>query len=865
MTTPSVSAGGFLKLFFRDDERICFRTFPPKGVEGKASKHYGTIRELQNGRGLLEELAAKNRKNGIYSVINYGGDSDAEIVRYNACFAESDTHTFEEQHRKLDACPLPTTARAQTARSVHAYWRLHGDVDRANWIEVQNRLIAYLGGDTSIKNPSRVMRLPGFGHIAKEGTRTPVRVVQFDPERTYTIVEMLAAFPAAPRQENMKTDQGSNGGFATWDALRAELGRRIIAHETARKNAKGNWDCRGICHDGEGNTGLFYNPSTNQVNCNSKCDQPMILRAFGLPVQPSNADNSAGSDSDTGTPTDAIGTRRIPPGGIILPSDYFDFCESAKTIFPVLAKTGRFFMRGNSVVELIEDGLRVLTPEAFVSRLDRFSDRVFGYVIHNGELVLKDKRCTLDKAKALLATLEAVEMLPPIRLVTRSPVIIQEADRTIVLREGYHSQCGGILVITKVEPPLINIREAAPALRALLADFLFMTPGDESRALAAMVTPALVQGGWIKGFCPVDVGEADHSQAGKGYRNKITHGIYSEKPYQVTVKIGGVGSFDESLGQALLSGRPFISLDNLRGRLDSQYLESVITWGEPVSVRVPHRGEVQVDATAVTFQLTSNGVETTRDTANRSSICRIRKQPEGYRFSGDALGAVTKNPSYYLGCVFAVIRAWAEAGCPQIDNPQHDFRVWAGSLGWIVENIFETAPLMDGHQAAQVRVSSPALVWLRRVCLAAEKDGRLDQQLSASAVVDICNENDIDLPGLRPGTEEKQARQHVGTLMKQCYRTLPGDRIEVDGFAVDRTEEEVLDVHTRNNRMQRRYKICTLHPAHPAPITPKKTDCFPENYMSRVQQGAGCKSVENTRQHENGSTGVNSQETEERI
>src|SRR5438034_8379777 len=37
------------------------------------------------------------------------------------------------------------------------------------------------------------------------------------------------------------------------------------------------------------------------------------------------------------------------------------------------------------------------------------------------------------------------------------------------------------------------------------------------------------------------------------------------------------------------------------------------------------------------------------------------------------------------------------------------FREWAGVLNWIVQNIFHAAPLLDGHEAAQSRVSNLAL------------------------------------------------------------------------------------------------------------------------------------------------------------
>ena len=84
---------------------------------------------------------------------------------------------------------------------------------------------------------------------------------------------------------------------------------------------------------------------------------------------------------------------------------------------------------------------------------------------------------------------------------------------------------------------------------------------------------------------------------GKGYRQKLVAAIYCERIYPLIAKReGGIGSFDESISSGLLSGWPFIGLDNLRGRLASQFLESLLTAPEAVSVRVPYHGNVVVDA-----------------------------------------------------------------------------------------------------------------------------------------------------------------------------------------------------------------------------------------------------------------------------
>jgi len=302
--TPTLTT--FLSAFFpNDEEKIHLRSLPPRGVKGSA-ENLTIFREWFTRPVPQKKLKELNETRGMYFVVNSGGHSDEEISRLTACFVEADDIPIVEQHAKLDAAPIQPSIRIETRKSVHAHWLLAGEVsaDRLDdWREAQRRLIAYFGGDPSIKNPSRVMRLPYFDHVSKDGSRKRIELTVFEPDRRYTLDELLAAFPPAPKENDPKPGPKSGAptgnGYATWDALHAELGRRMMAHESANKNRAGKWDVRGICHDGQGDTGAFFDPSKNRGRCNV-CDEATMLRGWGLPEKPEPPAQSKRQTRQTG-------------------------------------------------------------------------------------------------------------------------------------------------------------------------------------------------------------------------------------------------------------------------------------------------------------------------------------------------------------------------------------------------------------------------------------------------------------------------------------------------------------------------------------------------------------------------------------
>ncbi len=493
--------------------------------------------------------------------------------------------------------------------------------------------------------------------------------------------------------------------------------------------------------------------------------------------------------SSADEPAPASGKPRV-----LLPGGAMSIQESGENFAKLLATTNRYFVRGGVVVEMTTDdrgtpNLNPIKPAAMASDLESVSKPTAIAKI-GGQAVEVDATCTEQTAKLIMNADTFLSALPPIRVLSPCPALI-ERDGKLVQVSSYDRQSG---ILALGEPALeVPLDDALAILHDLLDGFNFVTPSDRSRALAAIITPALVFGGLLQGRAPVDLGEADNSQTGKGYRNKLTAAVYRGKVRMVTQRKGGVGSLEESFDAALIQGANFIGIDNVRGTIDSPAIESFLT-EDTYFARIPYLGSVEIDPRRVIVQMTSNKADITRDFANRASCVRILKQPEGYQFrsypEGGILEHVRANQPLYLGAVFAVEKAWHDAGKPRTDERRHDFCVWAQTLDWIVQNIFHAAPLLDGHRDAQTRMATPALNWLRDVALAVAKDGKAERWLRTNVLVDVMAYAGVEVPGLGEGGElgdddtRKMVLQSVGRKLARCF---DGDDVRaVDGIRVRR-------------------------------------------------------------------------------
>lgn len=274
---------------------------------------------------------------------------------------------------------------------------------------------------------------------------------------------------------------------------------------------------------------------------------------------------------------------------------------------------------------------------------------------------------------------------------------------------------------------------------------------------------------------------------------------------------------EETFQSQLVNGKAFIQLDNVRGKLDSQLVEAFITANGPFATRVPYHGNVDVDPTKHIIFISSNGFESTKDLANRSCIVRINKRLN-YNYplvdGKDLVTHVFEHNTRYLAAVFAVVRHWHAAGKRRTAETRHDLREWCQVGDWIVVNIFNSAPLMDGHEEAKQRASNSSLVFFRNLAVKLEAEGRLNVQLTATNIADFCEEADVVIPNLSEANncDPKHRRVQIGKLMKAVLEGADGCGREWEGFRVQAGEANVLNAFGQPDT-RTHYNVTKVEPA----------------------------------------------------
>src|SRR5258708_7128433 len=160
----AVDPGGVFTFQTIDDDK-------DRKASGLARVFHGSIDQH------LASLTSLNQQGaGVFVMVNAGdskGRTAASVQRVRALFVDLDGAPLDP----VLQCALPQHIVVDSsAGRFHAYW-LVSDVPLEDFKPLQQKLAMRFGGDSSVCDLPRVMRLPGFQHRKGEPTLTALRSI----------------------------------------------------------------------------------------------------------------------------------------------------------------------------------------------------------------------------------------------------------------------------------------------------------------------------------------------------------------------------------------------------------------------------------------------------------------------------------------------------------------------------------------------------------------------------------------------------------------------------------------------------------------------------------------------------------------
>jgi hypothetical protein len=209
-------AAQFLRFLGKDPSQTWCRSF-----YGKRSGNPPRPRKGRDLHGLdVARLQAENEKGlAVYAVIGHaeqasgvskntgkptGAVIDDDIIWCPALFTEYDDKpkVWQANAWREQGLPEPSVQVDTGGASIHSYWVLDEPLTPEQFRSLQRRLLGHTGCDESIKNPSRVMRLPGFRHVDKATGKLgdEARLITASTRRC-TAAELEACLPPELQQQ----------------------------------------------------------------------------------------------------------------------------------------------------------------------------------------------------------------------------------------------------------------------------------------------------------------------------------------------------------------------------------------------------------------------------------------------------------------------------------------------------------------------------------------------------------------------------------------------------------------------------------------------------------------------------------------
>lgn len=231
-----------------------FQTFPD-AKEGRTSDDLKRLTRVLHGSFADHSEALANLNGvgaGVFVTVNetnLKGRSGKDVVHVRALFVDLDGAPLEPIVRG----PLPPSIVVRSSDGkFHCYWRCH-DISLCEFSAWQKLLARTFGGDPTVCDLPRVLRMPGFLH--QKGEPVLSSLIECEPSRTYSRAQFIDAFgdPAKRTAERPTSEQivsyELTKGLETYQATAVELAARSAKRVTANRSLGRHRQCVALGYD----------------------------------------------------------------------------------------------------------------------------------------------------------------------------------------------------------------------------------------------------------------------------------------------------------------------------------------------------------------------------------------------------------------------------------------------------------------------------------------------------------------------------------------------------------------------------------------------------------------------------------------
>ena len=336
-----------------------------------------------------------------------------------------------------------------------------------------------------------------------------------------------------------------------------------------------------------------------------------------------------------------------------------------------LAKTGRYYQSGGLIVTVAtnpETGDPSVVPvngPALTKVLsqcaawERYNAKLGGFVPCDPPA----------RHIAILNDSQSYTHLPQLNGVARQPYF-RETDGMLVTEAGYDklSQRFGVFDARKFvtsEPTIEAAHTALALLNGLLSEFSYASPIDQSAALSAIFT-AVTRTSYA--YAPAFHTKASTIGSGKSYQNELI-GAFAKPGF--TQKVSYPTTSEEAtkaILSLLLPAPAVIEFDDMATDWIPHGIINRMLTAESITDRILGVSKTATVSTRTLFLSSGNNVGPVRDLLRRVITINIDHRcatPATKSYKGSPVEVVRKDRGRYVAAVLTIILAWKAAGSPR--------------------------------------------------------------------------------------------------------------------------------------------------------------------------------------------------------